>query len=92
MIKKYRKKPVIIEAIQWDGTYRGMRKIEALFDGLHTMASGYHPEFDTVNYWHIETLGGSLRVQPQDFIIKGTKGEFYPCKPDIFGMTYNEQP
>ncbi len=85
---KYRKKPVIIDAIQWDGTYSGTLRIEELFKGLVTQAKNYHLIDDTCCYWKIGTLEGGHFVSPGDFIIKGIAGEFYPCKPDIFEKTY----
>jgi hypothetical protein len=58
--KKYRKKPVVIDA------------------------------FQTETELQIETLEGTMTASPGDFIIKGVKGEIYPCKPDIFWLTYEE--
>jgi hypothetical protein len=85
---KYRKKPVVIDAIQWDGTYTGMIKIEREFKADITASSTFHPIKNTVDMWNIKTLEGSLSAEKGDYIIKGVKGEFYPCKPDIFRMTY----
>jgi hypothetical protein len=78
---KYRKKPIVIEAVQWTG------------DNLTEMSN-----FMPSNIWEltggelsaleIKTLEGNHLAMPKDFIIKGVKGEFYPCKPDIFEMTY----
>ena len=75
---KYRKKPVIIDAIQWDGTMNSMGAIRAAFG-------------DNVDIEHglmCRTLEGPLQATPGDYIIRGVKGEVYPCKPDIFEMTY----
>ena len=76
---KYRKKPVEVEAIQWTGTnYDEVKEFcgsEVIFDLFH------HQIF-------IETLEGDMRASDGDFIIKGVKGEFYPCKPDVFEKTY----
>jgi hypothetical protein len=81
---QYRKKPVIIEAIQWDGSFEGHH--------LANQFTGMSLEIDTVNKCclFIPTLEGVMEVKPLDWIIKGVKGEFYPCKPDIFEMTYEE--
>lgn len=79
-IMKYRKKPVVIEAIQFDGN----NKVEIMnFMSAHE----YSEEFldDKIM---IPTLEGNLTASPKDWIIKGVKGEFYPCKPDIFEATY----
>ena len=82
---KFRKKPVVIEAQQWDGSLSEMRRLTDVwgvgFSGLTT----YEGE---VVQWRIPTLEGSHIVSPMDWIIKGVKGEFYPCKPDIFELTY----
>ena len=90
MIQKYIKKPVEIEAIQWDGTYVGSRKIEMEFPDLNTISKSYHDESDICSHWKIQTLEGSLDVTKGDYVIKGVKGEFYPCKPDIFDLTYEK--
>lgn len=81
---KFRKKPVVVEAIQWDGTYKGILRITKEFIGINIFRS--HP------YkwgWVIGTLEGSHVVTMGDFVVKGIKGEFYPCKPDIFALTYD---
>ena len=82
---KYRKKPVIVEAIQfnpeqkpWPGMIKPWPKIK---DGM-----AYQPR--DMSFGYIETLEGDHHVQAGDWIIKGVKGEFYPCKPDIFELTY----
>jgi len=89
---KYTKKPVEIEAIRFNG--RNVGEIE-VFIGKKLKArilsdSAYEagvaaPLFEI----DIETLEGVMSAQPCDYIIKGIKGEFYPCKPDIFEQTYN---
>jgi hypothetical protein len=69
---KYRKKPVVIEATQW-------------------FKMGDHPAVKQSKYtgrMYVETLEGNMTVTPGDWIITGVKGEHYPCKPDIFWMTY----
>ena len=80
MVQKYRKKPVVIEAIQWDGTS------EALGEIVHWMNREVKNLED--NKLGIETLEGTMEASVGDFIIKGVHGEFYPCKPDIFEKTY----
>lgn len=79
MAQKFRKKPVVIEAVQWDGTEQAAVQITA-FVGIHIMGNG--PNFN------IQTLEGSMMVSPGDWIIRGVKGEFYPCRDDIFQLTY----
>ena len=70
---KYRKKPVVIEAIQWTGD--NVNKIVE-FIGQHNIDYGV--------YLKIHTLEGTMQASVGDYIIKGVQGEFYPCKPDIF--------
>ncbi len=84
---KFRKKPVVIEATQWDGTYLAAKQIEAML-GLNTLGMTSHPPSNCVTWWKIGTLEGGHIVTPGDWIITGVKGEHYPCKPDIFEMTY----
>jgi len=76
---KYRKCPVIIEAVQWTGENFG-----DLTDLMHD-AYGCNGQVIT-----IPTLEGTMRAVIGDWIIKGIKGEFYPCKPDIFEATYEK--
>lgn len=74
---KYRKKPVVIEAEVWDGSYDNtLGVVEYLGNKI---GQGYG--------W-INTLEGGHIVTPGDYIITGIKGERYPCKPDIFALTY----
>lgn len=77
---KYRKKPVVIDAIQWDGTASGASKIAEAFNVACAWHVGHTLE--------IPTLEGTMSASCGDYIIKGIKGECYPCKPDIFEMTY----
>lgn len=90
---KFRKKPIVVEAIQWTGSnleeirnFVGSDLIEdcvELFDTkreLKKMLVGIA----------INTLEGTMKAGYGDYIIKGVKGEFYPCKPDIFLATYEE--
>lgn len=78
---QYRKKPVTIEAIQWDGN----------LDTLNIF-----PKEDTENVklrngnLYIQTLEGEMKADIGDYIIRGVKGEYYPCKPDVFEMTYDK--
>lgn len=84
---KYRKKPVIIDAIQWDGTFESVQSVKD-FAGDHVKEK---TDLDGKrSYIYIESLEGPMLVSPKDYIIKGVKGEFYPCKPDIFELTYEK--
>lgn len=72
----FRKKPVVIEAIQFCGNFE---ELEDFCGGDAEFRNGQLV---------IATLEGPLHASPDDWIIKGVKGEFYPCKPDIFDATY----
>lgn len=79
----YRKKPVVIEAEQWDGTYESQGRIVTWSGGA---ISGWNDAEG--NYLSIPTLEGTMRANPTDWVIKGVQGEFYPCRSDIFEATY----
>ena len=87
---KYRKKPVVIEAVQWTGL--NLEEIKQFV--------GNDLEYDIIDtawqvgkgvphvHMKIRTLEGDHECTKGDFIIKGVSGEFYPCKPDILEKTY----
>jgi len=77
---KYRKKPVVIEAVQWNG-----ENVSEVLDFMNWRNASHDERAGLV----IHTLEGNHQATPGDFIIKGVKGEFYPCKPDIFAATYD---
>ena len=81
---KFRKKPVVIEAVRWTGD--NGKEIEA-FCGAGVMF-GIIYEPDPVSAACIHTLEGKVYARPGDYIIKGVNGEFYLCKPDAFAKTY----
>jgi len=81
---KFRKKPVVIEAVQWNGN-----NLEQVSDlALEPSTSEVIRHFGGDDYLYIDTLEGTMRADKGDWIIKGVKGEIYPCKPDIFEATY----
>lgn len=107
---KFRKKPVIIEAVKWNGYSNNLGLTNG--DPLTLSARYDRPEWmpavsrvvtnqtyfanmpslgevwrDGENLW-IGTLEGKITASPGDWIIRGVKGELYPCKPDIFEATY----
>ena len=86
---KYRKKPVVIEALIWRG--HNLKEIIA-FTGLHESANKWSwEEYKAVvakDGLKIFTLEGAMLANIGDYIIQGVNGEFYPCKPDIFHKTY----
>jgi len=113
---KYRKKPVVIEAVQWHRNGDHPEDDCAIFQrptGLNGEMMDYPGEGNVVRYFrnpglhgqddcphcgnkfhahgYVDTLEGGHRVCPGDWIIKGVKGEFYPCKPDIFELTYEKE-
>lgn len=77
---KYRKKPVVIDAIQYDG-FNASEIAGFVGEGCRISREMDAPLF-------IDTLEGTMEAQRGDYIIKGIKGEFHPCKPDIFEATY----
>jgi len=82
-VAKYRKKPVVIEAIQYfngDGKYTISECLK--------FASNKATYAGVTQLLVIETEEGDMVARDGDWIIKGVKGEFYPCKPDIFEQTY----
>lgn len=87
---KYRKKPVVIEAVQWTGfnikecvRFTGNKAEYIYYDAGYD--AGVVPPLIGIT---IHTLEGEMKVSVGDYIIKGVDGEFYPCKPDIFEKTY----
>lgn len=84
---KYRKKPVEVEAIQWDGT-NANEIFDFVGDSLKVTEHGKAKTTFDLYTFEIITLEGNMLVSPYDYIIKGVQGEFYPCKPDIFEATY----
>lgn len=78
--RKYRKKPIVIEALRFDpNVYRPD------FVKMKRQGRGYLPD---IYMYFIKTLEGEMKVKEGDWIIEGVKGEHYPCKPDIFEATY----
>ena len=101
---KFRKKPIIIEAVQWNIPKGGKVSLARECADHHMVRStDYMEVFNMLGtsgrstsepYWSwevmgvIDTLEGKHIVTPGDWIIKGVSGEFYPCKPNIFAATY----
>jgi hypothetical protein len=79
---KYRKKPIVVEAVQWSGN-----NIEEVRDFASSQSLPVTFEPGRV---YIETLEGVMAADIGDWIIRGVRGELYPCKPDIFAATYEE--
>lgn len=94
-MSKFRKKPVVIDAIKLIGGTKNIKDIlEFMGQKVDTTFSRSSEEFD--NYCSIvnktgliiKTLEGTMIASIGDYVIKGVNGEFYPCKPDIFEKTY----
>lgn len=77
---KYKKKPVVIEAVQFTGKNH--------MELYHWIGDAYDTRVACERFIGIKTLEGLMTANQGDWIIKGVKGEFYPCKPDIFAATY----
>lgn len=83
-IKRFRKKPIVIEAIQFDGfNYKEIKKFVG--DNFRELL-----DYSRVETIAIITEEGLMNISLDDWVIKGVKGEFYPCKPDIFEASYEE--
>jgi EAL domain-containing protein (putative c-di-GMP-specific phosphodiesterase class I) len=81
-MSRYRKRPVVIVAVQYDGSQTSQKAIVAWTEGA-AMQTG-NPPHNLV----IRTLEGDHLAREGDWIVKGVQGEFYPVKPDIFVQTY----
>lgn len=82
-LMKWRKKPVIIDAVQWKADKKS-------WDEIVAMGTPWKPGVMGSETFYIETLEGDHLASKNDWIIKGVKNEYYPCKPDIFEMTYEK--
>lgn len=98
MINKYRKKPVVIQAVRYQGAGEFGNLDEVLdFTGKHPSWNDYFNDFEHYRrhvlndreVFKIITLEGTMEAVPGDWIIKGVAGECYPCKPEIFEATYD---
>ena len=93
---RFTKKPVTIEAIQWTG--KNLREVITFTDD-HPDTRSHHADMAWEAYANlvardglkIYTLEGELLANVGDWIIRGVKGEYYPCKPDIFEATYSPE-
>ena len=85
---RFTKKPVTIEAIQWTG--KNLREVIAFTDGPSDNWEAY-ADMVARDGLKIYTLEGNLLANVGDWIIRGVKGEYYPCKPDIFEATYSPE-
>ena len=81
---KFRKKQVIIEAVQWTGD-----NVSEILDFVNHLDIRLSNNENGGTELYINTLEGSMHASKGDWIIKGERDEFYPCKPDIFELTYD---
>jgi hypothetical protein len=81
---QYRKKPVVIEAVQYDGNFRCL-DVFSINEVSHFIIGTDDTGSPCLK---IPTLEGVMIASKGDYIIRGVQGEYYPCKPDIFEMTY----
>lgn len=87
MIREFQKKPVVISAIQFTGTNHD--EVFAFCPDASNSATPGQDQNAVSNRLWIKTLEGGHIASAGDYIIRGVKGEFYPCKPDIFAATYD---
>lgn len=83
---KYVKKPVVIEALKFDGTLSSYSTIAEAFGSDSINCVGIEPDL----YLNISTMEGVMVAMAGDYIIKGVIGELYPCKPEVFHATYSK--
>lgn len=93
-VRRFRKKPVEIEAVQWDGSRASIQRACDWVNGFDPtgdpiLTYEFYGADDVSGQPLVETLEGDMAVSPGDWIIRGVKGEFYPCKPDVFEATYD---
>jgi len=89
----YRKKPVVIEAVQLLDNKDSVNEAIIFIHGESEVSTewlkgAYYEDINMQGYLGIQTLEGTMKASFGDWIIKGVSGEFYPCKPDIFHKTY----
>ncbi len=85
---RFRKKPVVIEAVQYPCEHPALRRCDCASHCDESTGSGAACSMCGREF--IETLEGRMAVSDGDWIITGVKGEYYPCKPDIFVATYEQ--
>lgn len=88
-VKFYRKKPVVIEAVQWLGNSKNEENVQELLDFMQIEELVLTVK-NRVTYILIDTPEGTMEGKPGCYIIKGVQGEFYPCDEEIFNQTYEE--
>ena len=93
---KYVKKPIVIDALQWDGSehrpmFNFLEGDNANMSNMFAIGKNFYIDHSKVEGGLvIKTLEGEHLASIGDYIIKGIKGEYYPCKPDVFDLTYDK--
>ena|SRR3990167_7664420 len=85
--QKYRKRPIIIEAMRFN-RWEDAKEIAKWCGGRAESSAKPSDPDDVASFLYIPTLEGVMTAMMGDWIIRGAKGEFYPCKPDIFAISY----
>jgi hypothetical protein len=85
MVKQWKKKPLVVEALQWTG-----KNVDEVLKFCSTAVFNIPTHISTMYDLEIPTLEGNHVAAVGDYIIRGIKGEFYPCKSDIFLASYDE--
>ena len=88
-MNKYIKKPVVIEALQWDGSWESKELIEKEFPGI-TVGFYSHPPSRTIYSWYVKLHEENYKMSTGDFIIKGVTATGFPCGARDFEMTYDK--
>ena len=84
-MQTFRKRPITIQAVQWDGSIASGEAIAAALPAVSLHAEKDDPRPPRLA---VATLEGVLCARPGDWIIQGVVGEVYPCRPDVFAATY----
>lgn len=93
-LQRYRKRPLVIEAMQWsaenfaDDIFEWIEANDGTAYRDESLSGAPGPDGEDWGSFEIGTLEGDMEISPFDYVILGVGGEFYPCKPDIFERTY----
>lgn len=90
MVKKYKKRPIIIEALQWTGKNVEEMKMFVGKENCQIEDFSFFIGKEKGYFLKIRTLEGEMMVNEGDYVLKGVRGEFYPCNESIFLETYYE--
>lgn len=84
---QFRKKPIVVEAVRWDGSSEMAKKLVKWINDQGGSANFFDVKDMTFSI-SISTLEGEMYAHPGDWIIQGVENEFYPCKPSVFAKTF----